>query len=406
MSRCPTWLIIAVSSILGLLITLLIVGMVASIFEYDTSPASTEKLVATSTPKPHPAPEHSLTAAELISAYEGNKLAAEELYKNKTIVVSGIVDGSGMDLFDDEYISITYDPVDAHNWDVNPWSSVGINCHFPEEDSEEVLQLRGGDPITVRGLNGGDPLFTIVLKPCTILAEKTAPTPTATSTLDSASKPDSPADPTPPSTVLEAEADLVERVESGVVQIITRHSSGIITGYGTGSGFIFDTNGTTAFVVTNHHVIEGTYEITVRVDNSRNYKATLLGYDEGNDVAVMSICCDASFTTLSWQSDVTYKARIGEDVVAIGYPVSSPHKITATKGKVIDDPLGAEHGFLTHDAPIIPGNSGGPLLSLEGKVLGVNTAISTSGEWRSYSVPYSAIKDDVADWKSRLIISP
>ena len=61
--------------------------------------------------------------------------------------------------------------------------------------------------------------------------------------------------------------------------------------------------------------------------------------------------------------------------------------------------------YITHDAPLNPGNSGGPLFSMEGKVLGVNTASSNITEGLFYAVPYSTIEDDVADWKSRLVVT-
>ena len=176
----------------------------------------------------------------------------------------------------------------------------------------------------------------------------------------------------------------------------------VTAGRNGGSGFIFDTEGSTAFVVTNHHVVEDEDAIDVRVTNSRTYKATLLGYDSDKDVAVMSICCNSSFTALAWDSGAS--AMIGDQVVAIGYPRSSSSGVTATLGEVKDDWVGAIGGYIAHDAPLNPGNSGGPLFSMEGRVLGVNTAGSTTTAGIFYAVPYSTIADDVADWKSRLIV--
>ena len=177
----------------------------------------------------------------------------------------------------------------------------------------------------------------------------------------------------------------------------------VTAGRNGGSGFIFDTEGTTAFVVTNHHVVEDEDAIDVRVKNTRTYKATLLGYDSDKDVAVMSICCNSSFTALAWDSGAS--AALGEQVVAVGYPRSSSSSVTATIGQVKDDWVSATLGYISHDAPLNPGNSGGPLFSMEGKVLGVNTAGSTTTAGIFYAVPYSTIEDDVADWKSRLIVA-
>ena len=174
-------------------------------------------------------------------------------------------------------------------------------------------------------------------------------------------------------------------------------------GYSAGSGFIFETDGNTAFVVTNHHVVEDEDAIDVRVENTRTYKATLLGYDSDKDVAVMSICCNSNFHALEWKPDASYE--VGDQVVAVGYPRASSSRVTATIGEVKNDWAGAILGYISHDAPLNPGNSGGPLFSVEGKVLGVNTASSNITEGLFYAVPYSAIADDVADWKSRLIVT-
>ena len=117
----------------------------------------------------------------------------------------------------------------------------------------------------------------------------------------------------------------------------------------------------------------------------------------------MSICCNSSFTALAWDSGAS--AALGEQVVAVGYPRSSSSSVTATIGQVKDDWVGATLGYISHDAPLNPGNSGGPLFSMEGKVLGVNTAGSTVTEGLFYAVPYSTIEDDVADWRSRLVVT-
>ena len=156
-------------------------------------------------------------------------------------------------------------------------------------------------------------------------------------------------------------------------------------------------------MVTAHHVIEDEDAIDVRVKNTQTYKATLLGYDADNDVAVLSICCSSAFNALAWDSGAS--ADVGEQIVAVGYPRSSSPKVIATIGEIKDDPRGVPHGLIAHDAPLNPGNSGSPLFSKEGKVLGINTAISTTKEGIGYAVPYSAVANKVADWKSRLVVT-
>ena len=105
-----------------------------------------------------------------------------------------------------------------------------------------------------------------------------------------------------------------------------------------GSGLIFDTEGDTAFVVTNYHVVEESDAYDVVVRNRTRYKATLLGYDEEKDIAVLSVCCDSTFVAIPWDSGAT--AQMGEEVVAIGYPRSSGSRVTATTGTMQDDWLG------------------------------------------------------------------
>ena len=228
-----------------------------------------------------------------------------------------------------------------------------------------------------------------------IPAPTPVPTPTSTPVPTSTPAPRPTATPVPTPIVPPTPADLVRRVQDGVVKVTAGRKGG--------SGFIFDTEGTTAFVVTNYHVVEDEDAIDVQVTNSRTYKATLLGYDSDKDVAVMSICCSSGFNALAWDSGAS--ADVGEQIVAVGYPRSSSLQVIATIGEIKDNPRGTPRGFIAHDAPLNPGNSGSPLFSKEGKVLGINTAISTTKEGIGYAVPYSAVADKVADWKSRLVVT-
>ena len=173
--------------------------------------------------------------------------------------------------------------------------------------------------------------------------------------------------------------------------------------FSAGSGFIFATEGDTAFIATNHHVIEGASSIDVKVKDSVTYKALLLGFDADRDVAVLSICCASDFVSLTWEPA---SPPVGHEVVAVGYPRSAEKQVVATTGAIAPgDRQSDRFGFIPHDAPLNPGNSGGPLFSKEGKVLGINTARSLR-EAVYYAVPYQAIADQIADWKSRLVVAP
>ena len=201
--------------------------------------------------------------------------------------------------------------------------------------------------------------------------------------------------PIPTPVVPPTPADLVRRVEDGVVRVTAGRKGG--------SGFIFDVEGDTAFVVTAYHVIEDEDPIYVQVENTRTYKSTLLGYDSDEDVAVMSICCSSTLQVLSWDSGAS--AQVGDQVVAVGYPSGSSSRVTATIGQVKNDWAADVAANIAHDAPLNPGNSGGPLFSTKGEVLGINTASSTRTEGLFYAVSYTAIAHKVADWKSRLIVT-
>ena len=199
-------------------------------------------------------------------------------------------------------------------------------------------------------------------------------------------------------------AELVERVKDGVVRV-TAGSSG-------GSGFIFAKVGDTAFVVTNHHVIEDAAAIDVTVKDFWTYPATLLGFNSDKDVAVLAICCDSdssvldNFSVLEWESGPA--PAIDTPVVAIGYPRSAQTGVVATTGEIAGpDTITRRSDVIAHTAPLNPGNSGGPLLSMDGRVLGINVGSSTfEHEAVYYAVPYATIEQQIADWKSRLVVAP
>ena len=217
------------------------------------------------------------------------------------------------------------------------------------------------------------------------------PTPRPTPTVRPTATPMPTPTPVIPSTVTE----LVSRVAAGVVQVRV--------GSGSGSGFIFATKGNTAFIATNHHVIEnaGSGSILVQLKDFSNYKALMLGADTERDVAVLSICCHDDFAALSW---ITEQLDPGAQVVAVGFPRST---IVTAVGEVLEpDALSRRHGLVRHSAALNPGNSGGPLFSRTGKVVGVNVARTVSGQIVYLAVPYSSIADQLDEWTNRLVITP
>ena len=206
--------------------------------------------------------------------------------------------------------------------------------------------------------------------------------------------------PEPPSTP----AELVARAQHSIVQVKARSGGAVFGLTNAGSGFIFAVEGTTAFIATNHHIIDGSNSVEVQTRDSSTYDALVLGWDAERDAAVLSICCSSDFIALPWSHASPSE---GFSVVAIGYPNTDTGNLIATIGEVrAPDDLSMEHGFVPHSAPLNPGNSGGPLLSMPGaEVIGINVARSTEA-LAFYAVPYQAIEEQVEEWRSQLIVVP
>ena len=143
---------------------------------------------------------------------------------------------------------------------------------------------------------------------------------------------------------------------------------------GAGTGFIFHDHG---HIATNNHVVAGADEVTVTLHDGREFEAKVVGTDPDTDLAVLEIFPDEPLPYVEFaDSD---KVRVGDPVVAIGNPFGLGGTVTAgiisADGRMIG--AGRYDDFLQIDAPINQGNSGGPTFNLEGKVVGINTAIQT-----------------------------
>lgn len=170
-----------------------------------------------------------------------------------------------------------------------------------------------------------------------------------------------------------------------------------------GSGVIV--NSRKGYVITNNHVVDDVDEITVRLLDKTEYKATVVGRDPKSDLAVLQI--DArGLTDLDFgNSD---KLRVGEWVIAVGSPFSAnlSHTVTAGivsakgRGNIIQGDVYED--FIQTDAAINPGNSGGALLNSAGDLIGINTAIYTNSFDRSnkgvgFAIPSNMVKQVMAD---------
>lgn len=146
-----------------------------------------------------------------------------------------------------------------------------------------------------------------------------------------------------------------------------------------GSGFIISNDG---YVLTNNHVIEGGDEIVVRLSDHREFEAKIIGVDRRSDLALLKIEAD-DLTAFEFAN--VDKLKVGEWVLAIGSPFGLDYSasvgIVSAIGRSIPTDMGDNYvPFIQSDVALNPGNSGGPLLNLEGKVIGVNSLIfSRSG---------------------------
>ncbi|WP_256749271.1 DegQ family serine endoprotease [Mesorhizobium sp. Mes31] len=139
-----------------------------------------------------------------------------------------------------------------------------------------------------------------------------------------------------------------------------------------GSGFIVAADGT---IVTNNHVVDGASSIKVTLDDGTELPAKLVGSDAKNDLAVLKIKADKPLPTVKWgDSD---KLMTGDQVLAIGNPFGIGTTVTAgiVSARGRDLHSGPFDDFIQIDAPINHGNSGGPLVDVNGNVVGINAAI-------------------------------
>jgi len=161
---------------------------------------------------------------------------------------------------------------------------------------------------------------------------------------------------------------------------------------GVGSGVILTADG---YILTNKHVVSGSQSLTVELDDGRQFPATIVQESPDKDLALVKI--DATGLSPAVIGDSS-TLQVGQTAIAIGSPLGTFTE-TVTKGilsatgrtiTVRDDQTGQPDtltGLLQTDAAINPGNSGGPLLDANGRVIGINTAVSSDAEGLGFAIP-------------------
>ncbi len=224
-----------------------------------------------------------------------------------------------------------------------------------------------------------------------------APTPLPSPTT---AVPQSTVAPLAPANELEAQVEAVYTEAAPAVVNITSNVIGYnvfmqpIPEQGTGSGFIYDTEG---HIVTNYHVVENAQSVSVALSTGETYAATVVGTDPSNDLAVLTT--EAKSLPAPIPLGDSDQVQVGQFVVALGNPFGLQGTLTvgvvSALGRIIQSPDGRFIGeAIQTDAAINPGNSGGPLLDLEGQVIGIDSQIispSQASAGIGFAVPSNAV---------------
>jgi S1-C subfamily serine protease len=191
--------------------------------------------------------------------------------------------------------------------------------------------------------------------------------------------------------------DAVQQVAPTVVKIEASSTNGLSGASGVGSGFVFDPNG---WILTNKHVVAGAAQLTVQLEDTRRFTATVYGIDPLTDLAIVKIEATglpaapigSSANLLPGQLAIAIGNPLGDfaDTVTTGVVSGLGRQITA--GDATQSTSEQLNNLIQTDAAINPGNSGGPLLNSGGQVIGVNTAVSQDAQGIGFAIPIDYAK--------------
>jgi serine protease Do len=208
----------------------------------------------------------------------------------------------------------------------------------------------------------------------------------------------------------DAFAEIAERVNPSVVNITCTEKPGgqdnpenlseedLENQYGFGSGVIIDSDG---FILTSNHVVESAGRIEVKLSDNQKFVAKLIGQDKETDLALIKVTSKNVLPAAPLGN--SERLRPGQWVMAIGNPFVYDHTVTVGVISALNRNLGTNifDDFIQTDAAINFGNSGGPLLNIQGEVIGINTLISSQGTGIGFAIPINTAKEIIPQLKEK-----